>query len=85
MDKKPLMLTTLRQYLRRLQALERAHCDNGTAPIPDFPCLMPLVDETRDVIRLVVRRRALVPLRRPRRRRSSAGPTRRDRSLPECP
>ena len=85
MDKKPLMLTTLRQYLRRLQALERAHCDNGTAPIPDFPCLMPLVDETRDVIRLVVRRRALVPLRRPQRRRSSVGPTRHDRSLPECP
>ena len=69
MDKKPLMLTTLRQYLRRLQALERAHCDNGTAPIPDFPCLMPLIDETRDVIRLVIRRRALAPLRRPRRRR----------------
>ena len=69
MDKKPIMLTTLRQYLRRIQALELAHCDNSTAPIPDFPCLMHLIDETRDVIRLVVRRRALVPLRRPRRRR----------------
>jgi len=69
MDKKPIMLTTLRQYLRRLQALELAHSDNGTAPIPDFPCLMHLIDETRDVIRFVVRRRALVPLRRPRRRR----------------
>ena len=69
MDTKPIMLTTLRQYLRRIQALERAHCDDGTVPIPDFPCLMHLIDETRDVIRLVVRRRALVPLRRPRRRR----------------
>ena len=69
MDKKPIMRTTLRRYLRRLRALERAHCDNGTAPIPDFPCLMHLIDETRDVIRLVVRRPALVPLRRPRRRR----------------
>ena len=69
MDKKPVILTTLRQYLRRLQALERVHCDNGMAPIPDFPCRMPLIDETRDVIRFVVRRRALVPLRRPPRRR----------------
>ena len=69
MDKKPIMLTTFQQYLRRIQALEHAHCDDGTAPIPDFPCLMHLIDETRDVIRLVVRRRALVPLRRPRRRR----------------
>jgi len=57
MDKKPVILTTLRQYLRRLQALERAHCDRGTAPIPDFPCLMPLIDETRDLLRLVRRRR----------------------------
>ncbi|MGH7307399.1 MAG: hypothetical protein ACREK6_01760 [Candidatus Rokuibacteriota bacterium] len=65
MDKKRVMLTTLRQYLGRLQALERAHCDNGSAPIPDFPCLMPLIDETRDIIRLVLRRRALTPLRRP--------------------
>jgi hypothetical protein len=69
MDKKRTILATLRQYLRRLQAFERAHCDNGTAPIPDFPCLMPLIDETRDLIRIIVRRRALVPLRRPRRRR----------------
>ena len=69
MDKKPLILTTRRQYLRRLQALERAHCDHGTAPIPDFPCLMPLIDETRDGIRFIVQRRALVPRRRPRRRR----------------
>ncbi len=50
-------------------AAERAYCDNGTAPNPDFPCFMPLIDETRDVIRFVVRRRALVPLRHPRRRR----------------
>ena len=64
MDKKPILLTTLRQSLRRLQALERAHCDDGTAPIPDFPCLMALIDETRELIRLVVRRRALVPRRR---------------------
>ncbi|HXH21868.1 MAG TPA: hypothetical protein VNN10_07545 [Dehalococcoidia bacterium] len=85
MDKKPVILTTLRQYLRRLQALERAHCDNGTAPIADFPCLMPIIDETRDVIRLVVRRRALTPLRPSQRRRSNPGRTRRDRSLPECP
>lgn len=69
MDKKRTILTTLRQYLRRLKALERAHCDNGTAPIPDFPCLMSLIDETRDLIRIVVRRRTLVPVRRPRRRR----------------
>lgn len=69
MDKKPLILTTLRQYLRRLRALERAHCDDGTAPIPDFPCLMALIDETRDLMRLVVCRRALVPRPRPRRRR----------------
>jgi hypothetical protein len=69
MDKKRIILTTLRQYLRRLQALERAHCDDGTAPIPDFPCLMPLIDETRDLIRIVVRRRALVSRARPRRRR----------------
>ena len=69
MDKKRTILITLRQYLRRLQALERAHCDNGMAPIPDFPCLMPLIDETRDLIRIVVRRRTLVPVRRPRRRR----------------
>lgn len=69
MDKKPIILTTLRRYLRRLQALEHAHCDDGPAPIPDFPCLMALIDETRDLIRLVVRRRALVPRRRPRRRR----------------
>jgi hypothetical protein len=69
MDKKRTILTTLRQYLRRLQALERAHCDHGTAPIPDFPCLMPLIDETRDLIRIVVRRRTLVPVRRSRRRR----------------
>jgi hypothetical protein len=68
MDKKPLMLTTLREYLRRLQALERAHCDNGPVPIPDFPCLMPLINETRDVIRLVARRRALVPRCGPPRR-----------------
>ena len=68
MDKKRIILTTLRQCLRRLQALERAHCDNGTAPIHDFPCLMPLIDEARDVIRLA-RRRALVPLRGPRRSR----------------
>ena len=61
MDKKPVILTTLRQYLRRLQALERAHCDNGTAPIADFSCLMPIIDETRDVIRLLVRQRALTP------------------------
>jgi hypothetical protein len=85
MDKKPVILTTLRLYLRRLQALERAHCDNGSAPIPDFPCLMPLIDETRDIIRLVLRPRALTPLRRPQRRRSNPGPARRDRSLPECP
>jgi hypothetical protein len=84
MDKKPIILTTLRQYLRRLQALERAHCDSGTAPILDFPCVMPLIDETRDIVRLVVRRRALMPLRRPPRRRSAPGPARRDRSL-ECP
>ena len=63
------MLTTLRKYLRQLQTLERAHCDNGTAPIPDFPCLMPLIDEARDLIRILVRRRALVPVRRPRHRR----------------
>jgi hypothetical protein len=68
MDKKPVILTTLRQYLRRLRALERAHCDNGTAPIRDFPCLLPLIEETRDAIQLVVRRRALVPIARPRRR-----------------
>ena len=37
MDKKRIILTTLRR-LRRLRALERAHCDNGTAPVPDFPC-----------------------------------------------
>ena len=42
MDKKAVMLTTLRQYLRRLQALERAHCDNGTAPIADFLSRHPL-------------------------------------------
>jgi hypothetical protein len=84
-DKKPVMLTTLRQYLRRLRALERAHCDNGSVPILDFPCLMSLLAETRDVIRLVVRRHALMPLRRPRRRRSPPDPARRDRSLPECP
>ena len=69
MDKKPIMLTTLREYLRRLQTLERADSDNSTAPIPDFPCLMPLIDEARDVIRIVVRRRALVPVPRSRRRR----------------
>jgi hypothetical protein len=69
MDKKRTILTTLRPYLRRLRALERAHCDKGTAPIPDFPCLMPLIDETRDLIRIVARRPALVPHRRPRRRR----------------
>ena len=34
MDKKPIMLTTLQQYLRRIQALERAHCDDGTAADP---------------------------------------------------
>lgn len=85
MDKKPVILNTLRQYLRRLQALERAHCDNGWAPILDFPCLMPLIDETRDIIRLVVRRRALMPRRRSQRRRPNPGPARRDRSLPECP
>jgi hypothetical protein len=65
MDQKRIILTTLGQYLRRLQALERAHCDDGTAPIPDFPCLMPLIAETRDLIRIVLRRRALVPVRRP--------------------
>ena len=68
MDKKRIILTTLRR-LRRLRALERAHCDNGTAPVPDFPCLMPLIDEARDLIRILVRRRALVPVRRPRHRR----------------
>lgn len=67
MDKKRIIVTTLRQYLRRLQAFEWAHCDDGPAPIPDFPCLMVLIDETRDLIRLIVRRRALVPRRRPRR------------------
>ena len=69
MDKKRIILTTLRQCVRRLQALERAHCDNGTAPVPDFPWLMPLIDEARDLIRILVRRRALVPVHRPRHRR----------------
>lgn len=64
MDKKLAILTTLRRCLRRLQAFERAHCTWGPQPIPDFPCLMPLIAEIRDVIRLVVRRRALVPRRR---------------------
>lgn len=64
MDKKPIILTTLRRSLRRLEAFERAHCDEGTAPIRDFPCLMPLLDETRAMIRLVARRRSLVPRRR---------------------
>jgi hypothetical protein len=41
MDKKPVILTTLRHYLRRLQTLERSHCDDGTAPIADFPCRCP--------------------------------------------
>lgn len=64
MDQKPVILTTLQQCLRRLQALERAYCDWGSRPISDFPCLMPLIAEARDVIRLVARRRALVPRHR---------------------